>query len=135
MRRDRHTVSMLSDHMVFCPKYRGAVLVGPIAWECERIIREVCQEMDVQIIDMAVNVDHVHMFFHYPPKLALSEIAKRVKGVSSKRLRERFPQLKEWCRKGLWAPSCFHGSVGHGHEVVERYIKAQKPVTRKRPSP
>ena len=41
-------------------------------------------------------------------------------------LRDRFPQLKEWCAGHLWAPSCYHGSVGHGWEVVEKYISEQK---------
>ncbi|MGB3458241.1 MAG: transposase [Halobacteriota archaeon] len=49
-----------------------------------------------------------------------------MKGRSSKLLRDQFPQLKEWCHGHLWAPSCYHGSVGHGWEVVERYISGQK---------
>ncbi|MHC1610801.1 MAG: transposase [Candidatus Methanospirareceae archaeon] len=51
---------------------------------------------------------------------------KRLKGRSSKLLRDRFPQLKEWCPGHLWAPSCHHGSVGHGWEVVEKCISGQK---------
>jgi len=76
---------------------------------------------------MAVNMDHVHLFIHkYPPKYSVSGITKRIKGRSSKLLRDRFPQLKEWCPSHLWAPSCYHGSVGQGWEVVERYISGQK---------
>jgi len=56
----------------------------------------------------------------------ISWIAKRIRGRSSKLLRDQFPQLKEWCPDHLWAPSCYHGSVGHGWEVVERYISGQK---------
>jgi len=41
-------------------------------------------------------------------------------------LRDRFPQLKEWCPGHLWAPSCYHESVGQGWEVVEKYISGQK---------
>ena len=92
----------------------------------EEIIRETCKELDIEIIDMAMNVDHVHLFIKYPPKYSVSWIAKRIKGRSSKLLRDQFPQLKEWCPDHLWAPSCYHGSVGHGWEVVERYISGQK---------
>ncbi|MBE9574275.1 MAG: transposase [Proteobacteria bacterium] len=53
-------------------------------------------------------------------------MAKRLKGRSSKLIRDRFPQLKEWCPGHLWAPSCYHGSVGQGWDVVERYISGQK---------
>ena len=56
----------------------------------------------------------------------ISWIAKRIKGRSSKLLRDQFPRLKEWCPGHLWAPSCYHGSVGHGWEVVEKYISGQK---------
>jgi putative transposase len=41
-------------------------------------------------------------------------------------LREEFPHLKEWVGIGLWAPSCFHGSVDHGWDVVGRYIQNQE---------
>jgi REP element-mobilizing transposase RayT len=75
---------------------------------------------------MAVNIDHVHLFIKYPPKYSVSWIAKRLKGRSSKLLRDKFPQLKVWCPGHLWAPSCYHGSVGQGWEVVEKYISGQK---------
>ncbi len=84
-----------------------------------------CVEMGIEIIEIAVNPDHVHIFFRYPPKYSLSYIAKKIKGVSCKRLREAFPHLKEWCGDHLWAPSCFHGSVGNGWEVVSKYIETQ----------
>ena len=126
LRHDRHTVSLLTDHLVFSPKYRGKVLEGEVAEAAEEIIRENCKELDIEVIDMAVGVDHVHLFIKYPPKYSVSWIAKRIKGRSSKMLRDQFPQLKEWCPGHLWAPSCYHGSVGHGWEVVERYISGQK---------
>ncbi|MDI6884743.1 MAG: IS200/IS605 family transposase [archaeon] len=68
--------------------------------------------MDIEVIDMAVNVDHVHLFIKYPPKYSLSWIAKWIKGRSSKLLRDRFSHLKEWCPDHLWAPSCYHGLMG-----------------------
>lgn len=126
IRRDRHTVSMISDHLVFSPKYRGKVLIGEVAVRTEQLIREICREYDIEIIETAVNSDHVHLFINYPPKYSPSFIANMIKGKSSWRLRQEFPHLVAWCRKGLWARSCFHGSVGQGHNVVERYISSQK---------
>ena len=126
LRHDNHTVSLLTDHLVFSPKYRGKVLEGEVAEVAEEIIRENCKELDIEVIDMAVSVDHVHLFIKYPPKYSVSWIAKRLKGRSSKLLMDRFQYLKEWCPDHLWAPSCYHGSVGHGWEVVEKYISGQK---------
>lgn len=71
----------------------------------EEIIRETCKELDIQIIDMAVNVDHIHLFIEYPPKYSVSWIAKRIKGRSSKMLRDKFPQLKEL------VPGAFVGAI------------------------
>ncbi|MBE0522345.1 MAG: transposase [Candidatus Methanoperedenaceae archaeon] len=56
---------------------------------------------------------------------SVSFIARRLKGRSSRLLGEKFPELKKWCKDSLWAPSCYHGSVGHGWEVVEKYIAGQ----------
>ena len=73
LRHDRHTVSLLTDHMVITPKYRGKILVGDVALVVEGIIRKTCKEMNIEIIDMAVNVDHVHLFIEYPPKYSVIE--------------------------------------------------------------
>lgn len=97
LRHDRHTVSLLSDHMVFAPKFRGKILVDDVAMVAEGIICKTCVKMGIEIIEIAVNPDHVHIFFRYPPKYSLRYIAKKIKRVSSKRLREAFPHLKEWC--------------------------------------
>ena len=124
LRHDRHTVSLLTDHMVFSPKYRGKILIGEVAFLAEAIIRKTCNELNIEIIDMAVNPDHVHLFIKYPPKYSVSFIAKKIKGITSRVLRKEFPHLKEWCGDHLWAPSCYHGSVGSGWDVVEKYISA-----------
>jgi putative transposase len=119
---------MLAEHLVFCPKYRGAVLSEDVRDYARKVISDICNEMELEILSMAVGADHVHMFYRYPPRYSVSEIAKRIKGKSSKLLRERFPELKEWCEGGLWSPGCFHGSVGQGEDVVERYIKSQEDL-------
>ncbi len=50
LRHDRHTVSLLTDHLVFSPKYRGNVLLGDVAVMTEEIIRETCKELDIEIL-------------------------------------------------------------------------------------
>jgi putative transposase len=120
---------MLADHFVFCPKYRGAILRPDIREYARKVILEICEEMGLEVIRMAVGADHVHIFFRYPPNLSLSEIAKKIKGKSSKLLREKFPELKVWCPDGMWSSGNFHGSVGHGEEVVVNYIKSQEGLS------
>lgn len=122
LRHDRYSVSLLTDHMVITPKYRGEILVREVVIVTEAIIRKTCKEMDIKIIDISVNIDHVHLFIQYPPKYYVSFIAKKIKGRSSRILRQHFPHLNEWGKFHLWAPGCYHGSVGPGWEVVEEYI-------------
>jgi putative transposase len=68
LRHDRHTVSLLTDHMVFSPKYRGKVLVGDVAMLAMAIIKKTCMELDIEVIDIAVKPDHVHLSIKYSPK-------------------------------------------------------------------
>ncbi len=120
LRHDNHTVSLQTDHLVL-PKCRRKVSLGEVSEAAEEIIRETCKELAIEVIDMAVGVDHVHLFIKYPPKYSVSWIAKRIKGRSSKQtllekaftekrfaVRDRFSQLREWCPGHLWAPSCYH---------------------------
>ena len=97
LRYDRHTVSLLTDHTVFLPKYRGKILAGVVALALDGIIQKTCKDPNIEIINRAVNVDQVHLFVKYPPKYSVSYIAKRIKGSSSRELRKAFPHLKEWC--------------------------------------
>jgi putative transposase len=85
----------LTDHLVINPRYRGKILTDKVAFVAEGIIRNICAEMDIKIIDIAINIDHVHLFFQYPPKYSLSNIAKKIKGRSSRLSRKEFPNLRE----------------------------------------
>ena len=125
-RHDRHTSSLLTAHMVITPKFRAKIFQGEVAEDCEKQIRWTCKLMDVDIIEMAVAEDHVHLFLQYPPSLSPSKVIEKIKSNSSRELRLNFPHLRQWNRKALWAPGCFHGSVGQGFDVVERYIAGQR---------
>jgi len=76
LRHDRHTVSLLTDNMVFSPKQPLEILVGDVALALDDIIRKTCKDLNIEIIDMAVNVDHVHLFVKYPPKYSVSYISR-----------------------------------------------------------
>jgi putative transposase len=70
----------------FSPKYRGKVLEGEVAEAAEELIRETCKERDIEIIDMAVNVDHVHLFIKNPFRKSVYKTFKKsfIKSVSQK---------------------------------------------------
>ena len=86
---------LLTGHMVFSYKYRGKILTDDVAMVAEGLIRKTCKEMDIEIIDLAINPDHIHLFIKYPPKYSVSYIAKIIKGSTSRVLGQNFPHLRE----------------------------------------
>jgi len=126
LRHNHHSISMLTCHMVFCPKYRRAVLSAPMQARCREVFLRQARKLGVVIKQMAVNPDHVHLFLIHPPKVSTSVIAQRFKCESSRVLRLEFPELRDLNETSLWAPSCYYGSVGQGFDVVEAYVRNQK---------
>ena len=69
---------LLTNYMVFSQKHRGKILTDDVALVTEGIIRKTCSEMDIQIIDLAISIDHIHPFIKYPPKYSVSLIVLRI---------------------------------------------------------
>ena len=61
----------------------------------DEVVRKTCKDLDIEIIDMAVNVDHVHLFVKHPPKYSMNYMTKGIKVRSSRELRNAFPHPKE----------------------------------------
>ena len=102
-RKGTHTVYDLKVHLVWITKYRYPVLTPEIGTRIRDIIRQVCESQDIQIIKGRVSHDHVHLYISYPPKLAVSEIMRRIKGRSSRKIQEEYPQLhKRYWGKHFW---------------------------------
>jgi putative transposase len=119
-------VFSLKYHLVWCPKYRRKVLVAPVDIRLKELIEEVATEHDMTVHSMEVMPDHVHLFVEADPTLCVSEIVNRIKGRSSRVLRQEFPTLRSRLPT-LWSRSYYAGSVGAVSEsVVRRYIEAQK---------
>ncbi len=92
-RKSTHTVHDLKVHSVWFTKYRYKVLTKPVGVRIRDIIRRTCEVNDIEIIQGRVGRNHIHLYVSYPPKLSVSEIVRRLKGRSSKKIREQFPQL------------------------------------------
>ena len=123
-----HTVSRLTAHLVWVTKYRYKVLDGDVQKRCRELLIQICDSEDVRILSGVVSKDHVHMHVEYPPSLRLSDLAKRLKGRSSRLLQKEHPALqKRYWGKHLWAIGYGAWSTGNiTKEVVEEYIKRHK---------
>ena len=93
IRRGNHVVYNLHAHLVFVTRYRREVFDDEMLTRCEAIMRNVCQSFGAQLREFNGEGDHVHLLVHYPPKVALSKLVNSLKGVSSRRMRQEFPDL------------------------------------------
>ena len=116
----------LSYHIVFCPKYRRKVLVGDVETRLKHVLYATAQQYGVLIETMEVMPDHVHLFVTSDPTRCVAEIVNRLKGASSRILRQEFPHLVSRMPT-LWNRSYYAGTVGHVSEsTVKKYIDNQK---------
>lgn len=118
-------------HVVWCPKYRRKVLTGSVETRLKELLTKSCASMDVDIIEMEIMPEHVHMLIQVDPQFGVHRAVKRMKGSSSKVLREEFPFLKTKLPT-LWTNSYFVSTVGGAPlAVIKQYIENQKTSQRK----
>ena len=125
MRKGSHTVSRLTCHLVWATKYRYHVLKGDVQGRCRELIIQVCEVEEVEILKGVVSKDHVHIHIEYPPRIALSQLMKRIKGRTSRILQQEFPKLSEryWGRH-FWATGYRAWSTGNiTDEMVQEYLE------------
>jgi len=124
-RRTQTTVSLINYHFVFCPRYRRKVLVKDVDRRFREILQEVCNEIEVVIVALEVMPDHVHLFANTLPSISPSDIMAKVKGVTSRRLRQEFNHLRHL--PSLWTRSFFCSTAENiSSETILRYIEEQK---------
>jgi len=85
-RRSSHSIYDIKYHIVWITKYRKPVITGKIAERTREIVRQVCQQNDVEVIAGHVSKDHIHLLVSAPPHLSASKLVQYVKGVSSRPL-------------------------------------------------
>ncbi|MQY22080.1 hypothetical protein NRB20_51930 [Nocardia sp. RB20] len=120
---------MLHAHLVFVTKYRHRVFSDQHLTRMEQIMRDVCADFECELIEFHGDTNHVHLLVNFPPKVALSKLVNSLKGVSSRRLRQEFPDLVKhyWRAQRLWSGSYFAGSVGGAPiSTLQQYIEQQE---------
>jgi putative transposase len=128
IRTGRHCVFVLHAHLVFVTKYRHKVFTDAHLRRLEQIMRDVCNDFEVELAEFNGGNNHVHLLVNFPPKVALSKLVNSLKGVSSRRMRQEFPELaRHYYRANrLWSGSYFAGSVGGAPlSIVRQYIEQQ----------
>ena len=126
--KESHLTFSCQYHVIFCPKYRRKVLTDGIDVRLKEILKEVAEKYNFQILEMEVMSDHVHLLLDCNPRFGIMECVTKLKGASSRKLREEFPHLKSRIPT-LWTRSSFISTVGSvSLEIVKQYIEDQKHV-------
>jgi putative transposase len=125
-RRTNTTVSLLNYHFVFCPRYRRKIFLQPeVEQRFKELVKEVCEELQIQVIAHECDKDHTHLFLNALPTLSPADMMAKIKGVTSKKLREEFPHLHHL--PSLWTRSYFVSTAGNvSSETIKRYVENQK---------
>ncbi|MFG2428562.1 IS200/IS605 family transposase [Streptomyces sp. NPDC048590] len=128
IRTGRHCVFRMHVHPASLTKNRHPVFTDRHPTRREKAMRAVCEGFEAELVEFNGENNHVHLLVNFPPKVAVSRLVNSLKGVSSRRLRQEFPDLVRhyWRAQRLWSGSYFAGSVGGAPlSIVKQYIEQQ----------
>lgn len=115
-------------HLIFCTKYRKDVLKDGVLTRIKELILEKANELDIEIPEMEVMSDHVHLFAKSKPTYPVHFVVNQIKGYTSRILRKEFPKVRSKI-PCLWSRSYYCETVGHiSEDTVRRYIENQYNV-------
>ena len=113
-------------HVVWCPKYRRPVLINGVDTRLKVLIEETCKRLHIDIMEMEIMPDHVHLLMEVDPQYGIHKAVKQIKGYTSRILRTEFQWLNSRLPT-LWSNSYFVSTVGGAPlSIVKQYIESQK---------
>ena len=114
-------------HIVFTPKFRFQVLEGLVKTMVEHDIQVICQWKEVEIEELSVQKDHVHLLCSIPPKVSVSDFMGTLKGKLAIKLFKTYPNFKKkpYWGNHFWSRGYFVSTVGLDEEMIKRYVKYQ----------
>lgn len=125
---DHSIVYSCQYHVIFCPKYRRAVLEDAVARRLKEMILEKQAEYGYAVMSMEIMPEHVHLLLDVDPRVGVNNVVAKIKGYTSHELREEYPWLKKRLPT-LWTRSKFISTVGAVTlDTVQRYIADQRGV-------
>lgn len=123
-----HTIYECKYHVVWCPKYRYRILKDDIAESVRQQIYRLCQQKDkVEVLELNVQRDHVHLVLSLPPKYAVSDFMGYLKGKLAMRLFQRYERLgKRYWGRHLWSRGYCVSTVGLNEDQIRKYVRWQE---------
>ena len=126
LRQGAHTTWRCQYHLVFAPKFRRKAIYGELRADIGKILRKLCAEKKVEIIEAEACIDHVHMLVSMPPHLSVSQFMGFLKGKSTLMIFDRHANLKyKYGSRHFWCRGYYVDTVGKNKRVIEEYIRNQ----------
>lgn len=121
-----HSTYRCQYHIVFAPKFRRKVIYGELRSEIGQIIRKLCEEKKVELIEAEACPDHIHILVSIPPYLSVSQFMGYLKSKSALMIFDRHANLKyKYGRRNFWARGYFVDTVGKNERAIKEYIRNQ----------
>jgi REP-associated tyrosine transposase len=131
LRRNSHHVFRLMYHFVWIPKYRHKIFVEPYSSALKDIIEKTGYDYNIEIVELEVPVDHIHMVVRTEPKVSPSDVMQIIKSISAREFFRLYPEIKKkyfWGGK-LWTQSYFVETIGNANEeTIRKYVQDQLEV-------
>jgi len=113
-------------HIVFAPKYRRQAIYGKIKQDIGKILRQLCENKGVEILEAELCKEHVHMLVSIPPNLSVAQFVGYLKGKSSLMIFDRHANLKyKYGNRHFWCRGYYVDTVGKNTEKIAEYIRNQ----------
>ena len=113
-------------HIVFAPKYRRQAVYGALKTDIGRILRQLCDQQNVEIIEAEACPDHIHMLLSIPPNISVAQFMGYLKGKSSLMIFDRHANLKyKYGSRHFWCCGYYVDTVGRNRKAIEEYIREQ----------
>ena len=126
VRHTSHSTYRCQYHVVFAPKYRRKEIYGKLKKEIGIILRKLCEQKKVELIEAEACPDHIHMLVSLPPYLSVAQFMGYLKGKSSLMIFDRHANLKyRYGRRNFWARGYYVDTVGKNQKMIEEYIRNQ----------
>jgi len=128
-----HTLWHCQYHIVWVPQYRHKILTGPIGNEVGNLIKAFSDQKRVEILEMNVQPDHIHLVTMIPPKISVSECCGIIKGRTAIRVFNKYKELRQkpYWGNHFWTEGYCVDTVGLDSEMIRKYVKYQHDQERK----
>ena len=123
-----HAIWHCKYHIVWTPKYRFRILDSSIKLELQSSIRVFSEEKGCEVVELNIQIDHVHLILMVPPKISISEMMGRLKGRSAIRVLKKHPELrkKRYWGNHFWAPGYCVDTIGLDETMILHYVRYQE---------